>query len=108
MFLQFIRRHRRSDGRQGATLTIANRKTQMDLAGSNDVGSELTPPHAMIFDQSNLGDPDLAGDKFLAVENRFFDILDSGQPLTFSAEGKSYVLPPLKIPRWRGRFQKIC
>ena len=62
-------------------------KTQMDLVGFSDVGSELTPPHAMMFDQSNLGDPDLAGDKFLAVENRFFAILDSGQPLTFSAIG---------------------
>ena len=94
--------------RQSATLTISNGKTQMDLAGSSDVGSDLTPPHALMFDQSNLGDPDLDGDKFLAVENRFFDILDSRQPVTFSAEGKSYVLPPLKIPRWRVRFQKIC
>ena len=98
----------KQDGRQGATITIANGKTQMDLVGFSDVGSELTPPHAMMFDQSNLGDPDLAGDKFLAVENRLFDILDSGQPLTFSAEGKSYVLPPVKAPRWRARFQKIC
>lgn len=30
------------------------------------------------------------------------------QPLTISAEGKSYVLPPVKVPRWRARFQKIC
>src|SRR5262245_24988782 len=36
------------------------------------------------------------------------DLLGSGQPLTISAEGKSYVLLPLKVPRWRARFQKIC
>jgi hypothetical protein len=38
----------------------------------------------------------------------FFDLLDSGRPLTISAEGKSYVLPAVKVPRWRARFQKIC
>ena len=43
-----------------------------------------------------------------ALENRFFDLLDSGHPLTISAEGKSYVLPPINVPRWRARFQKIC
>jgi hypothetical protein len=31
-----------------------------------------------------------------------------GRPLTISAEGKSYVLPPVNVPRWRARFQKIC
>ena len=80
----------------------------MDFAGFSDAGSELTPPHATMFDQSNLGDPDLAGDKFRALENRVLELLDSGQPLTISAEGKSYVLPPAKVPRWRARFQKIC
>jgi hypothetical protein len=35
-------------------------------------------------------------------------LLDSGQPLTISADGKSYVLPPINVPRWRARFQKIC
>jgi hypothetical protein len=39
---------------------------------------------------------------------RLLDLLGSGQPLTISAEGKSYVLPPAKVPRWRARFQKIC
>src|SRR6516225_662046 len=28
------------------------------------------------------------------------------RPLTISAEGKSYVLPPVNAPRWRARFQK--
>jgi hypothetical protein len=36
------------------------------------------------------------------------DLLGSGQPLAISAEGKSYVLPPVNVPRWRARFQKIC
>jgi hypothetical protein len=31
-----------------------------------------------------------------------------GSRLTISAEGKSYVLPPINVPRWRARFQKIC
>jgi hypothetical protein len=47
-------------------------------------------------------------DKWGALENRFFDLLDSRQPLTISAVGKSYVLPPVNAPRWRARWQKIC
>jgi hypothetical protein len=31
-------------------------------------------------------------------------LLDSGQRLTISADGKSYVLPPINVPRWRGRL----
>ena len=33
-----------------------------------------------------------------ALENRVLELLDSGRPLTISAEGKSYVLPPVKAP----------
>jgi len=98
----------KKDGRQSATITISNGTTQMDFPGFSDVGSELTPPHATMFDQSDLGDPDLAEDKFRALEQRVLDLLGSGQPLTISAEGKSYVLPPVKAPRWQARFQKIC
>jgi hypothetical protein len=61
-----------------------------------------------MFNQPDLGHPELDGDKWGALENRFFDLLDSGRPLTISAEGKSYVLPPVNVPRWRARFQKIC
>ena len=95
-----------------ASITIANGKMQMDFAGVIDAGTEYDPPHTTIFDQPDLGyardDPELYEDKCHALENRVFDLLDSGQPLTISAEGKSYVLPPVNVRRWRARFQKIC
>ena len=95
------------------SITIANGKTQMDFAGFIYAGSEYDPPHTTIFNQSDLGydhddDPELYEDKWHALENRVFDLLDSGQPLTISAESKSYALPPVNVPRWRARFQKIC
>jgi hypothetical protein len=98
----------KQDGRQSASITIASGKTQMDFAGFVDAGSEHTPPNAGIFAQADLGFPDLKEDKWRALENRVLELLDSGQKLTISAEGKSYVLPPVKAPRWRARFQKIC
>ncbi|MGC2826148.1 MAG: hypothetical protein WA322_18230 [Pseudolabrys sp.] len=98
----------KQDGRQSALITIANGKTQMDFAGFIDAGSENTPPHTTIFDQADLGYPELDEDKWRALENRVLDLLGSGQPLTISAEGQSYVLPPVNVPRWRARFQKIC
>jgi hypothetical protein len=98
----------KQDGRQSATITIAGGKTQMDFAGFVDAGSELTPPNVKMFDQADLGFPDLEQDKWRALENRVLELLDSGQPLTISAEGKGYVLPPVKAQRWRARFQKIC
>ena len=65
-----------------------------------------------MFNQADLGyardDPELYHDKWHALENRVFYFLDSGHPLTISAEGKSYVLPPVNVPRWRARLQKIC
>jgi hypothetical protein len=94
-----------------ASITIANGKTQMDFAGFtfllNGPGSEW-PPDTTWFNQAELGHPELNEDKWGALKNRFFDFLDSGHPLTISAEGKSYVLPPVNAPRWRARFQKIC
>jgi hypothetical protein len=98
----------KQDGRQAATITIAGGKTQMDFAGFVDIGSDLTPPNVKMFDQADLGFPDLEQDRWHALENRVLELLDSGQKLTISAEGKSYVLPPVKAPRWRARFQKIC
>jgi hypothetical protein len=67
-------------------------------------------PTPSVCEQSmpRLGHPELDVDKWGALENRFFDLLDSGQPLMISAEGKSYVLPPVNAPRWRARWQKIC
>ena len=91
-----------------ASITIANGKTQMDFAGFTYAGPENWPPNTTWFNQADLGHPELDGDKWGALENRFLDLLDSGHPLTISAEGKSYVLPPVNVPRWRARFQKIC
>lgn len=95
-----------------AVITIANRKSQMDFAGSIDGTYPDGPPHTVTFEQPDLGyareDPELYEDKWHALEKQVFDLLDSGEPLTFSAEGKSYVLPTIKLPSWRARFNKIC
>jgi hypothetical protein len=102
-----------------ATITIANGKTQMDFAGTVENGFGLSepahrnfPPDTTYFVQSDLGyehrDPEVYGKKWKQKEARFFDFLDSGRPLTVSAEGRSYVLPPIKIRAWKSRFKKIC
>lgn len=94
------------------SITIANGKMQMDFVDVIDAGYEYGPPHTANFDQPDLDyardDPELYEKKWHELENRVFDLLDSGAPLTISAEGKSYVLPPVNVPRWRARFQKIC
>jgi hypothetical protein len=98
----------KQEGRQSVTITIASGKKQMDFAGFVDVGSELTPPDVKMFDQADLGNPDLEEKLFRELEYRVLDLFSSGQPLTISAEGKSYVLPPVKAPRWRAQWEKIC
>ena len=98
----------KQDGRQSATITIANGKTQMDFAGFTYAGPTSFPLNTAMFNQADLGEPDLDEDKWRVLENRVFDFLDSGQPLTISAEGKSYALPPIKTPRWPARFLKNC
>jgi len=80
----------------------------MDFAGFTYAGPESFPPNTSMFNQADLGHPELAEDKWRALENRVLDLMGSGQPLKVSAEGKSYVLPPVKAPRWRARFQKVC
>jgi hypothetical protein len=91
------------------SITIANGKTQMDFAGNVFHNPEVEMPTDLPFlNQADFGHPELDVDKWHALENRFFDFLDSGHPLTISAEGKSYVLPPVKAPRWRARWRKIC
>ena len=93
------------------SITIANGKTQMDFAGYVLAPSPEVvemPNDLPLFNEAELGHPELDEDKWGALENRFFDLLDSGQPLTISAEGKSYVLPPVNARRWRARWQKIC
>jgi hypothetical protein len=95
-----------------ASITIANGKTQMDFAGNlfllDGRGAKDWPPHTTMFNQGDLGHRELEGDKWNALEDAFLEFLDSGRPLTISAEGKSYVLPPVNVPRWRARFRKIC
>jgi hypothetical protein len=91
-----------------ASITIANAKTQMDFAGFIYAGPQSFPPNATWFNQADLGYPELDDDQWRALENRFFDLLDAGHPLTISAESKSYELPAVNAPHWRARFQKIC
>ena len=96
-----------------ASITIANGKTQMDFAGDIYAGPAVSfPPDTTFFNQPDLGyardDPELYEDKWNALENRFLDFLGSGQPLTISAEGKSYVLPPVNVPHWRARFRAFA
>src|SRR5262249_37687530 len=91
------------------TITIANGKTQIDFAGDVFQKPEVDmPTDRPFFNQANLGHPELDADKWSALENQVFDLLDAGRPLTITAEGKSYTLPPINAPRWRARFQKIC
>ena len=93
------------------SITIANGKTQKDFAGNVFAPSPEVvemPTDLPFFNQADFGHPEVDADKWDALKNRFFDFLDSGRPLTISAEGKSYVLPPVKAPRWRARWQKIC
>jgi hypothetical protein len=101
----------KKDGEK-ATIAIANGKQQMSFAGEIDSGYDDDPPNTTHFVQWDLGyrrqDPNLYEKKWHQLENRLFDLLDSGKPLTISAEGKSYVLPAVDAPRWRERFQKIC
>jgi hypothetical protein len=39
---------------------------------------------------------------------RLLDLLDSGLPLTISAEKGSYALPVVNAPDWRKRFKENC
>jgi hypothetical protein len=84
----------------------------MKFAGQIDSDYEDGPPNRTHFGQWDLGykrqNPSLYGKKWKENESRLFDFLDSGQPLTVSAEGRSYVLPPIKIRDWKLRFKKRC
>jgi hypothetical protein len=57
------------------------------------------------FTQADLGyarqNPQLYEKKWEALRDRMLDLLDSGKPLTISAEGPSYSLPPIAAPGWR-------
>jgi hypothetical protein len=96
-----------------ATITIANGKTIMMIKGAmeNPV-APIDPPDTTHFAQYNLGydsqDPNLFKRKWRAEESRLLDFLDSGQPLTISADGQSFVLPPIDVRGWKAQFKKIC
>jgi len=95
-----------------ATITIANANTRMQFKGEIESPHEDDPPSAIHFVQWDLGfrrqDPDLFGAKWKRLEARFLDLLDSGQPLTISAESRSYVLPAVNVPDWKKRFKERC
>jgi len=95
-----------------ATLAIANGKTRMNFHGEIESAHEDDPPGTTHFVQWDLGfrrqDPALYGRKWKRREDQLFDLLDSGRPLTISADGRSYILPAVNIPNWRKRFRKIC
>ena len=78
-----------------ATITIANGKTEMKLDGVIESRfAEMGPPNTMHFVQWDLGftrqDRELYGRRWKRQEARLLNFLDSGRPLTVSAEGKSY------------------
>jgi len=95
-----------------ATITIANANTRMTFKGEIEARHEDDPAGATHFAQYDLGfrrqDPDLYGAKWKRLEARFLDLLDSGQPLTISAESRSYVLPAVNVPDWKKRFKEKC
>jgi len=95
-----------------ATLTIANAKTRMQFDGEIDESGDNDPPNTKHFRQWDLGyerqDPELFGKKWKRLESRLFDLLDSRQPLTISAEDRSYVLPAVNAPDWKARFKQKC
>jgi hypothetical protein len=96
-----------------ATITIANGKSEMKLDGIIESRfAEMSPPNTTHFVQWDLGftrqDRELYGRRWKRQEARLLDFLDSGRPLTVSAEGKSYELPAISIHGWKQRFKKIC
>jgi hypothetical protein len=96
-----------------ATITIANGKTEMKLDGIIESRfAEMSPPNTTHFAQWDLGftrqDRELYGRRWKRQEARLLNFLDSGRPLTVSAEGKSYELPAIRIRGWKERFRKIC
>ena len=95
-----------------ATVTLSNTKQQMTLRGEIEETSEDDQAGSTQFVQWDLGyrrqDPALFGPGWKKLEDRLFDLLDSGKPLTLSAEGKRYVLPPVDSPQWKARFKEKC
>ncbi len=99
------------DRRGAAVLTAAAAKTRMRLKGEVDE-PEAGKTGPARFTQWDLGyrrqDPNLYEKPWHALKDRLFKLLDSSRPLTISAEGRKYVLPPVDAPNWAARFKKIC
>jgi hypothetical protein len=94
-----------------AVITIAGAKARMRLKGEIDKpeAGETGPAQ---FTQWDLGyrrqDPNLYEKPWHALKDRLFSLIGSGRPLTISAEGRNYVLPPVDAPNWKARFKEIC
>jgi hypothetical protein len=88
-----------------ASITIATAKAKMNFDGEFEEPSADLPT---TFLQWDLGfrrqDPELFGKRWKAVEKRLFDLLESGEPVTISAGGNSYQLPPNDAQGWRAPF----
>ena len=96
-----------------AFITIENGKSQMNLAGILQAGTnDDLPPDTIYFFQSDLGydhnSSATYGPAWQKRQAKLFDFLDSGRALTISGAGKVYVLPALKIADWKPRFKKVC
>lgn len=95
-----------------AAITVATPKDRMEFKGQIDAPHDDDPPGATHFLQWDLGyrrqDPALYEAKWHKLETRFLDLLASGQPLTISAETKSYTLPAVDAPDWRKQFTDRC
>jgi len=91
-----------------ATLTIATPKTKMKFTGEIEVGHDDGRTHFVEWDLGfDRRRPDAFGKAFWRRQARLFDLLESG-PLTISAEGRHYVLPPIHVPGWRTQFKTYC
>jgi len=91
-----------------ATVTIATPRTKMQFAGEIESGQDDGRTHFVEWDLGfDRRKPDAFGKAFWRRQSRLFDLLESG-PLTISAEGRHYVLPPVNAPGWRSEFKKYC
>jgi hypothetical protein len=111
-FTSSTRAHRKNH-EEAATITISNGQGEMSFAGKMDSNfADESPSHASYFLQWDLGsarqDEELYGKKWKVFEAKVLYFLGAGMPLTISAEGKSYVLPPIKVKSLKRRFRNIC
>jgi hypothetical protein len=95
-----------------AIVRLSNSRQQITLKGEIDKAYDDDPSGTTHFVQWDLGfkrqDPALYGVGWKKIEDRFLNLLDSGKPLTVSAEGRRYVLPPVDSRQWKSRFKEKC